>query len=128
MYADDDVDDREMLQQVFAECSGNPFLAFSTGDDLIEYLQGHVNDVCVVILDINMPPKSGTETLAEIRQDPKFSRLPIVIYTTASSPLAKKSIDALDALTMTKASSHQGMVESARKILAYCESFRPTRL
>jgi CheY-like chemotaxis protein len=37
----------------------------------------------VVLLDIKMPRKDGLEVLREIRNDPKFKRLPVVILTSS---------------------------------------------
>ena len=39
----------------------------------------------VVILDLNLPKKSGLEVLKEIREDGKLRRLPVVILTTSDA-------------------------------------------
>ena len=41
---------------------------------------------CLVMLDTRMPIKSGIEALAEIRRDPAFRSLPIVMLTGSSEP------------------------------------------
>jgi CheY-like chemotaxis protein len=41
---------------------------------------------CLVLLDTRMPIKSGIEALGEIRQDPAFRSLPIVMLTGSSKP------------------------------------------
>jgi len=40
----------------------------------------------LIMLDTRMPIKSGIEVLAEIRQDPAFRSLPIVMLTSSSDP------------------------------------------
>ena len=37
----------------------------------------------LVLLDINLPRKSGHEVLAEIRADPEFKTMPVIILTTS---------------------------------------------
>lgn len=39
----------------------------------------------LLLLDLNMPCKSGGEVMAEIAQDPELCHLPVVILTTSSS-------------------------------------------
>lgn len=37
-----------------------------------------------VLLDLNMPEVSGVQWLVEVRKDPRFAQLPVVVYTAAS--------------------------------------------
>lgn len=39
----------------------------------------------LVILDLNMPRKDGRETLEDIKSDPDFKRIPVVILTVSES-------------------------------------------
>jgi two-component system, chemotaxis family, response regulator Rcp1 len=43
----------------------------------------------LILLDLNLPRKSGQELLAEIKQDPGLKRIPVVVIT---SSLAEKDI------------------------------------
>jgi two-component system, chemotaxis family, response regulator Rcp1 len=38
----------------------------------------------LILLDLNLPRKSGREVLAEIKQDPHLKRIPVVVMTTSS--------------------------------------------
>ena len=39
----------------------------------------------LILLDLNLPKKSGRETLAEIKQDPELCTIPVVILTTSEA-------------------------------------------
>ena len=39
----------------------------------------------IILLDLNMPRKDGTETLAEIKGDPALCAIPVVILTTSEA-------------------------------------------
>src|SRR5690349_15309089 len=40
----------------------------------------------LVFLDLNLPRKSGEEVLVMLRQDPRFQRLPVVVFTSTAAP------------------------------------------
>ena len=40
----------------------------------------------MVMLDLNLPVKSGYEVLEELKQDPKLKYLPVVVLTSAADP------------------------------------------
>jgi chemotaxis family two-component system response regulator Rcp1 len=39
----------------------------------------------LILLDLNLPKKSGTDVLAEIKQDPSLLDIPVVILTTSEA-------------------------------------------
>ena len=39
----------------------------------------------LILLDLNLPRKDGREVLAEIKTDPQFRRIPVVILTTSQA-------------------------------------------
>lgn len=39
----------------------------------------------LILLDLNLPVKDGREVLAQIKEDPDFKRIPVVILTTSKA-------------------------------------------
>ena len=93
LMADDDADDRQMTQEAMAEARLLNELRFVVdGEDLMDYLhrRGAYADGGVeapvpgiILLDLNMPRKDGREALEEIKSDPKFRQIPVVVLTTS---------------------------------------------
>ncbi len=91
LMADDDPDDRLMLQEAFAEGQvRNPLYFVEDGQELLDYLHhrnGHDAKSSprpgVILLDLNMPRLSGTDALQSIKEDPQLRPIPIIILTTS---------------------------------------------
>lgn len=89
-YADDDEDDLAFFQEAVASLTGAKKQPIAlhlhpNGENLIENLKGCNAANSVVFLDINMPFKSGFQLLEEIRNEPLFSALPIIMFSTSSN-------------------------------------------
>ncbi len=60
------------------------------GEEALDYLyrRGRFENARrpdLVILDLNLPLRSGREVLADMRQDPAISGIPVAVLTTSSS-------------------------------------------
>ncbi|HZG01872.1 MAG TPA: response regulator [Chitinophagales bacterium] len=91
--AEDDADDRLMIQEAFMEIEmGDGVVFFHDGQDLMQRLNGLVESQHrdglphLVVLDLNMPRKDGREALREIKADVALRFIPVVILTTSKSP------------------------------------------
>jgi len=51
----------------------------------------------LLLLDLNLPKRSGREILQRIRQSPKFKDIPVMIITSSDSPKDRKEIAQLGA-------------------------------
>lgn len=93
--ADDDVDDRMMIQDALRDCHiRNPVDFLEDGEALMQYLrrEGEYGGLAgtdlpgLILLDLNMPRKDGREALAEIKSDPDLRHVPVIVMTTSRSP------------------------------------------
>ena len=60
------------------------------GDEALSYLRqldGYADATRpdLILLDLNLPRKSGHEVLAEVKQDPQLRRIPVVVLTTSQA-------------------------------------------
>ena len=95
LYAEDEENDVFFLAEAFESAQSCYTLrAVPNGEEAIEYLAGtgpfanrkrHPLPV-LVLLDINMPKKSGLEVLEWIRVQPHFKSLTVLILTSSSRP------------------------------------------
>ncbi len=68
----------------------NNFNTVADGAEALAYLrrQGPYAEKCrpdLILLDLNLPKKSGPEVLAEIKEDPDLRRIPVVILTVSKA-------------------------------------------
>ena len=94
LLAEDDADDRMLaLQAIKRSHSSNEVKVVEDGEELMDYLhrRGSYADTeatptpDLILLDLNMPRKSGREALQEIKSDPEFCRIPVVVLTTSGA-------------------------------------------
>ena len=94
LMADDDEDDCMLAQEALAESRlANDLHFVRDGEDLMDYLyrRGKYVDPQssprpgLILLDLNMPKKDGREALKEIKADPHFCHIPIVVLTTSKA-------------------------------------------
>jgi CheY-like chemotaxis protein len=92
LLADDDEDDRLLVKEAFEENHLiNELATVEDGEELMDFLhkRGKFADSTImpglILLDLNMPRKSGLEALREIKSDEKLRRLPVVILTTSKA-------------------------------------------
>ncbi|MGZ5245543.1 MAG: response regulator [Flavitalea sp.] len=93
LIAEDDADDRFLLQTVFDERGYADKLEFvENGVELLDYLNqktgssnGDTEFPSFILLDLNMPKKDGREALKEIKQHPIYKKIPVIVFTTTKS-------------------------------------------
>jgi len=94
LIADDDENDYVLLNCAARRAQLPAQLCWvKDGMELLQYLrgQGAYGDPAsyprpvVLLLDLNMPRKSGSDALQEIRRDAGLRSLPVVIFTTSKS-------------------------------------------
>lgn len=81
LVIDDELLLREMLKDIFTIAGYNVITA-ENGKEGLEKIEQNLPDF--VILDGSMPVMDGFETLAQIRKNPKFINLPVMMFSALS--------------------------------------------
>lgn len=86
LLIDDDIDDKELFEEVVEELSpGTELVYFDNGEKALDHLQATPNLPDRIFLDINLPMISGWEVLKKIRASERLAGLQVVIFTTSSN-------------------------------------------
>ena len=85
LYAEDDLDDFEAMQDALAQVTDAYVLAHAkNGTEVISYLENATQMPCVIVLDLNMPIMDGKETLLWLKSEDAFRDIPTMVFTTSS--------------------------------------------
>ncbi|VTT97799.1 response regulator receiver protein : Chemotaxis protein CheY OS=Cystobacter violaceus Cb vi76 GN=Q664_36730 PE=4 SV=1: Response_reg [Gemmataceae bacterium] len=129
LIADDDPDDRELIREAFEENRlANELRFVEDGEELMDYLnrRGRYADPApaprpgIILLDLNMPRKDGREALQELKSDPRFRAIRVVIMTTSKAEEdVVRSYDLSAASYITKPVTFDRLVEVVRALGKY---------
>ena len=97
LVVDDDEEDRLLIEEAFEEFFGEvgpkiPLVFLEDGEALMDYLLYKNNHTIensprptLILLDLNMPKKSGKECLTDIKTNSELKAIPIVVLSTSSA-------------------------------------------
>lgn len=124
VYADDDLDDIELLKEAFACMAGDvDLITCSNGAETLHYLKALSYDEpspCLIILDINMPIMDGRETLSTLRNMNRFAETPVVLFSTSSQTHDKEFARQYKAGFITKPLDVKEMAKIADSFIDHC--------
>jgi CheY-like chemotaxis protein len=129
LMADDDGEDCLLVRDALCEVGRACDLHFvHDGEELFEYLyrRGEFAEgkpaprPDVILLDLKMPRKDGWETLRELKADPAFRQIPVIVLTTSS---ARDDIDSAYQCGansyVTKPTTFQGLADILGRLTTY---------
>jgi two-component system chemotaxis response regulator CheY len=101
------VDDSETIRhQVAAALEGAGFSVIGAADGMEGLEHMAKNQLCLIIVDVNMPRLNGLEMLEKIRADPTHASTPVLMLTTEA---------------------HHAMIDRARKMGARGWMIKPIK-
>jgi two-component system, NarL family, invasion response regulator UvrY len=120
LIADDHANVRRGLREILVDAfPGTHFSEASNGDEVFTQLL--VTQPAVLLLDINMPGRSGFEVLKDVKHT--YPQLPVVMVSVqAESQYALRCLRAGAAEYVNKNSASEELAPAIRKILARVEN------
>ena len=91
LLVEDNEADVRLIKDAFKEnCAVNKFFVAGDGETAIDYLEKIGSDADhirpdVIVLNLNIPKKSGLEVLEEVKSNPLLRSIPVVILTTSGA-------------------------------------------
>src|SRR5262245_57566235 len=84
LIVDDDPDDVQLFCEAVTEIN-DTFHCFSVtnGEEALQLLYAAIVKPDFIFLDLNMPRMSGKQLLVQLKRDPQFAKIPVVIYSTS---------------------------------------------
>lgn len=125
LIAEDDADDRFLLQNAFEEMGYTDKLEFvENGVELMDFLENNSNNSNSVpgfiLLDLNMPKKDGREVLKELKQHDDYKTIPVVVFSTTKNETEVKRCYELGANTyVVKPVSYDSLLKFVENIRSY---------
>ncbi len=126
LIAEDDADDRFLLQAAFEENGFKDSLQFvENGVEVLDFLykltsEEDANLPRFILLDLNMPKKDGREVLKELKQHNQLKKIPIVIFSTTNNEQEMRRCYELGANSyITKPNSFEGLLKTVAALRSY---------
>ena len=123
LIAEDDADDRLMINEAFME-NNMPagIVFFENGAELLEYLYSYEEGLertlpDLILLDLNMPKMDGKTVLSKLKLHKSYKEIPVIILTTSRSKEEETSVLGMGASGFyTKPSSFTELVNITASI------------
>ena len=137
LYVEDEEDDVFFMRNAFKRLGYHDrFHAVEDGDRAISYLSGleKYSDRAshplptVVVLDLNLPMRSGFEVLEWLRSQPEFKALPVVIFSSSGRLEDRQKAEALGATDyqLKPASGAQFLATAQQLVVSWLGGGRPS--
>ena len=123
LMAEDSPTDAELAREAFKNGKlVNDLVIVPDGVEAMDYMrkQGKYADATrpdIIILDLNMPKKDGRRVLEELKQNPDFSAIPVIILTTSEDEAdILRSYQLQASCFVTKPMDFEKFVKTAQQI------------
>ncbi|WP_440135744.1 response regulator [Chitinophaga sancti] len=126
LLADDDLEDRFIMQDAFNAINlPDVPLLVEDGEKVLQHMEQLSQDAGIlpslIVLDLNMPRMSGTETLRELKNIPAYRDIPVIIFSSSMNVMEMHECRQLGALSyMVKPFTYEEYLVSAQHFYDFC--------
>ena len=124
LVGEDDIDDQEVLQEIFSDINNSFELRFiNNGRQVIGFLKTleEAEMPCLIVLDYNMPELNGEEILKNLQKEGRFKEVPKILWSTSESSANKTKCLELGASDfIVKPSTVRDLEKIAKYMLSFC--------
>ena len=134
LWVEDNIGDILLIKEAFEQAGFSHYLTVvNDGADAMDFLfrrgqYTHARRPDLIILDLNLPKKTGREIIEEIKTDSALFEIPLVVLTT--STYDRNVLDGFDpkrCLYLVKPLSFQALVDLAKQIQSFWLSLTGTK-
>ncbi|MBF0484746.1 MAG: response regulator [Candidatus Omnitrophica bacterium] len=91
LIIDDSLMDRKLLSRTIEKAGlSNEILQAADGEEGFKVLTQHFADICLILLDWQMPKVDGIEFMKAVQKVPDLSKIPIIMVSASSSEDSQK--------------------------------------
>lgn len=124
LIADDDEEDLELLSEVLLQLDETIRLHMvKNGSVAMNFLKNAKEDELpsLIVLDYNMPNMNGAEVLEQLHKDPRYQKVPKIIWSTSNnSNYIKECMDKGATAYLVKPATQKKLLEQAEQMLGMC--------
>jgi CheY-like chemotaxis protein len=124
LLVEDNPDDILMIREAFEQSlNAIQLYVVSNGEQAIKFVRradANAPRPSLIILDLHLPLRSGLEVLADLKNDPDFMTIPIVVLTNSREPAEVERCYALHANAyLIKPGDFDGFAELIQQIARF---------
>jgi CheY-like chemotaxis protein len=134
LLVDDDSGDEQLIREALDQCRASCRLhRVSGGEQALEFLRRgpgfeDAPRPALILLDLNMPGRTGLEALAAIKADERLRDIPVVVLSTSRAPEdVRRSYELNVSAYIVKPGDYDSMAAIVREIDSFIGTSRRPR-
>lgn len=82
LLVEDELINQEILKQILRE--DYEVITADSGGDALDVLQKQHDTISIILLDLNLPDMHGSQVLKQVKSNPKYAAIPVIVMTADS--------------------------------------------